>query len=65
MFDRGAIEEFLVSQFEDLEWDLPEGDEKQALVEEFCQYVERDFYEWLKDNFRSFFRRNAVWKVDD
>jgi hypothetical protein len=25
------------------------------LVEAFCQYVEGDYYEWLKDNFKSFF----------
>jgi len=24
-------------------------------VEAFCQYVEDDYYQWLKDNFKSFF----------
>ncbi len=24
-------------------------------MEAFCQYVEDDYYEWLKDNFKSFF----------
>ena len=24
-------------------------------METFCQYVEDDYYEWLKDNFKSFF----------
>jgi len=28
---------------------------KEALVETFCKYVEDDYYEWLKDNFKSFF----------
>ena len=28
---------------------------KEALVEAFCQYTEDDYYEWLKDNFKSFF----------
>ena len=28
---------------------------KEKLVEAFCQYVEDDCYEWLKDNFKSFF----------
>jgi len=28
-----------------------------ALVETFSKYVENDYYEWLKDNFKSFFNR--------
>ncbi len=35
---------------------------KQRLVEAFCQYVEDD-YEWLKDNFKSFFNHgNPDWE---
>ncbi len=26
-----------------------------ALVETFCRYVEDDYYEWVKDNVKSFF----------
>ncbi len=29
--------------------------DQEALVEAFCQYTEDDYYEWLKDNFNSFF----------
>jgi len=29
----------------------------------FCQYVEDDYYEWLKDNFKSFFDHgNPDWE---
>ena len=55
MLDRAVVEEYLDSQFEDLELEIPEGIEKEMLVEAFCQYVEDAYYEWLKDNFKSFF----------
>jgi len=55
MLDRVVVEELLDDKFEDLELELPDDIEKEALVEAFCQYVEDDYYEWVKDNFRSFF----------
>ena len=55
MLDRAVIEELLDDKFEDLELDIPDDMEKEALVEAFCQYVEDDYYEWVKDNFKSFF----------
>jgi len=53
MLDRGVVEEFLDCELEDIE--IPEDINKDALVEAFCQYTEDDHYEWLKDNFKSFF----------
>ena len=53
MLDRGVVEEFLDCEFEDME--IPEDVDKDKLVEAFCDYVEDDYYEWLKDNFKSFF----------
>ena len=53
MLDRGVVKEFLDCQLKDLE--IPEDISKDALVKAFCQYTEDDYYEWLKDNFRSFF----------
>ena len=53
MLDRGVVEEFLDCELEGLE--IPEDISKEALVEAFCQYTEDDYYEWLKDNFKSFF----------
>ena len=62
MLDRQVVEEFLDLEFEDGDWEIPEDISKDALVEAFCQYVENDYYEWLKDNFKSFFNHcNPDW----
>jgi hypothetical protein len=55
MLDRYVVEKYIGWEFDDLELEMPEGVEKKALVEAFCQYTEDDTYEWLKDNFKSFF----------
>jgi len=55
MLDRDDIEEFLNCKFEELELEIPEDISKEQLVEAFYQYIEDDYYEWLKDNFNSFF----------
>ncbi len=60
MLDRQVVKEFLDCELEDLE--IPEDISEDALVEAFCQYTEDDYYEWLKDNFKSFFDRgNPDW----
>ena len=53
MLDRDVVEQFLDCELEGI--DIPEDISKKQLVEAFCQYVEDDYYEWLKDNFKSFF----------
>jgi hypothetical protein len=53
MLDRTVVKEFLDDKIENRE--IPEDISKDALVEAFCQYTEDDYYEWLKDNFKSFF----------
>ena len=58
MLDRDVVEEFLDCEFEELELKIPKDISKEQLVEAFCQYVEDDYYEWLKDNFKSFFEHN-------
>ena len=55
MLDRNVVEEFLDSEFEDSEIKIPKDIPKAKLVETFCQYTENDYYEWLEDNFKSFF----------
>ena len=55
MLDREVVKEFLECEFEELELEIPENISKDALVEAFCPYVEDDYHEWLKDNFKSFF----------
>ena len=59
MLDKGVVEEFLDSEFEDLELEIPKDIPKEALAEAFCQYTEDDYYEWLKDNFESFFKHGS------
>jgi hypothetical protein len=55
MLDRDDVEEFLDCKLEELEIEIPKDISKEQLVEAFCQYTEDDYYEWLKDNFKSFF----------
>ena len=63
MLDRAVVEEFLDSQLEDCELEIPPTILKETLVEVFCQYVEDDYYEWLKDNFKAFFNHgNPCWE---
>jgi len=59
MLDRAVVEEFLDCQLEELEMEIPKDISKEKLVEAFCQYVEDDYYEWLKDNFESFFEHGV------
>jgi len=61
MLDRDVVGEFLDCELEGIE--IPEDISREALVEAFCQYVENDYYEWLEDNFKSFFEDgNPDWE---
>ncbi len=55
MLDRQVVKEFLDEQLEDLEIRIPKDIIGDVLIETFCKYVEDDYYEWLKDNFKCFF----------
>jgi hypothetical protein len=55
MLDRQVVEDFIDTEFEEGDWEIPDNINKDALVEAFCQYTEDDYYEWLEDNFKSFF----------
>jgi hypothetical protein len=62
MLDRAVVGEFLDCEFEEGEREIPQDISKEALVEAFCLYTEDDYYEWLKDNFKSFFNHgNPDW----
>lgn len=62
MLDRDVVKKFLNCQFEDIKLEIPADISRDQLVEAFCQYVEDDYYEWLKDNFKSFFNHgNPDW----
>ncbi len=63
MLDREVVEELLSCEFEEIGLKIPKDINKQELVEAFCQYSEDDYYEWLKDNFESFFNHgNPEWE---
>jgi len=61
MLDREVVKDFLEEELEGIE--IPKDISKKTLVETFCKYVEDDYHEWLKDNFKSFFNHgNPDWK---
>lgn len=53
LLDRKVVREFLDEELKEIE--IPDDITNEAIVETFCNYVEDDYYEWLKDNFKSFF----------
>jgi len=53
LLDREVVREFLEEELEEIE--VPDDIFKEVLVEAFSKYIEDDYYEWLKDNFKSFF----------
>jgi len=55
MLDRQVVEEFIADEFKDSDLEVPGDIPMSTLVETFCLYVEDDYYEWLQDNFKSFF----------
>lgn len=64
MIDRQVVKEFLDEELEDIE--IPKDISFDELVETFCKYTEDDYYEWLKDNYHSFFyslpQNNPDWE---
>jgi hypothetical protein len=63
MLDRQVVKEFLEEELEEDEIDIPEDISFDVLAETFSQFTEDDLYEWLKDNFKSFFNHwNPDWE---
>ncbi|GAG25097.1 unnamed protein product [marine sediment metagenome] len=61
MLNRKAVREFLDEELKETK--IPDDIFKEALAETFCKYIEDDYYEWLKDNFKSFFNSgNPDWQ---
>jgi len=61
VLDREVAREILNEELKEVE--ISDDIFKKALVESFCKYVEDDYYEWLKDNFKSFFNcGNPEWQ---
>lgn len=55
MLDRDVIEELLEEEFKERGIKLPKEISKKVLTETFCKFTEDDYYEWFKDNFKTFF----------
>ncbi len=63
MLDREVVREFLKEELSDLKINIPEDIPEDALVEAFCIFTEEDYYDWLKDNFKTFFNHgNPDWE---
>ncbi len=64
MLDRVVVAEFLKDELKDDGIRLPRSINFKKFTELFCRYVEDDYYEWLKDNYKSFFEHEPPnWKV--
>jgi hypothetical protein len=62
MLDRKVVEEFVLERLKETNSPIPKFVKKKELVEAFCQFTEDDYYEWLKDNFSTFFNHgNPDW----
>ena len=61
MIDRKVVREFLDEELREMK--IPKDISEEAFIDTFCKYVEDDFYEWLKDNFKSFLNYgNPDWQ---
>jgi len=58
MLDRDIVQEFFESEIACSGLETPPDIEMSCLADTFADYVENDYYEWLKDNFKSFFNHN-------
>ena len=59
MLDRQVVEQFIDEEFQEGDWEIPADISRDDLVKAFCQYTEDDYYEWLKDNFKTFFNHSS------
>lgn len=58
MLDRDIVSDFLEAQITWSDLEVPSDIKRSDLVDAFVDYAENDYYEWLKDNFKSFFNHN-------
>jgi len=61
MLDREVVKDFLKSRSRGDGFRIPRGVKINDLVETFCLYTEDDYYEWLVDNYNSFFDNDNKW----
>lgn len=53
MLDKDVIKGFLEENLAEIK--IPKNVSKKNLLQAFCNYVEDDYYEWLSDNYKTFF----------
>jgi len=53
MLDKEVVKEFLEEELKDIE--IPKNIKFDDLIDVFIDYCEDDYYEWFKDNAKSFF----------
>mgnify|MGYP001574396511 CR=1 FL=1 len=62
MLDREVVKDLLGEELKERGIRIPKSISKKTLTETFCRYTADDYYEWLKDNFKSFFNYgNPDW----
>ncbi len=59
MLDREVVGELIEEKFKEGGIKIPRGLSKKVLTEIFCKYTEDDYYEWIQDNFKTFFNYNV------
>lgn len=60
MLDKDVIKGFLEENLTGIK--IPKEISKENLLKAFCGYVEDDYYEWLNDNYKTFFNHgNPDW----
>jgi len=52
MLDKEVVKDFLIAEFEG---EIPKDIDLDLLAEDFAQFAENDYYDWLKDNFKTYF----------
>ena len=55
MLDRDSVEEFLDTELRYGDMEVPPDISKGELIDAFCSYIEAEYYEWLRENFTTFF----------
>jgi len=55
MLDRDSVEEFLDSEMGYGEIEVPPDISKADVVDAFYNYIETEYYEWLRENYMAFF----------
>ena len=58
MLDRLVVKGFLLNKFQEAKLCIPKDIEMQKLINDFIKFTEDDMYEWLKDNYKTYFNYN-------